>query len=352
MRTYKNNMSRQPAGPTQLASSPFSLVNEAAIAARHWGGLEACAAAIDIDSGFLQRNPLGRPTPGDQFAGRAQQKYCGEVQTARCLPPSQASIFSSGSFCRYNGDLQILSNQSGRHLNPGRKNQSMKIRPQEFSGSGRPLTHADAVSGLTRTFGEQVQETLKKLISEGLQLDNTFFSLISSKIEEELSDDQKIRIALKILKTKLRKMKRKSRKVRGTEEKENCRDSTSEQSLDASPKQSGQDPSIPVRPAPDRPAALADLSSPSTALHFLLSMLTRRAERVTVGGGPESYKTAAALCDGKSGQEQPLPTVCADRQDFIRVSRYLNESCDNYAFKQARACPRYAHVAVALSNPV
>lgn len=360
MRTFKNNMSRQHAGPRQIANSPYSFVNEAAVAVRHWAGPEACAAAMDIDSSYIMRSPLDRPALGPFFASKAQQKYCGDEQAPRGLLFSQDSNIASGSFHRYNREAQILSVQPGRYNTSGRKIRSSKVRPQEFSESARPPTHADAVSSLVRGFGEQVQETLNKLSSEGLSLDDSFFSLVGSKIEEELAAEQKIRIALKILKTKLRKMKRKSRKVRSGDDKEVCRDSTSEQSLDTTPQQSGLQASTDVRSALDKPVPPADFCSPETALRFLLSKLAGKAVQVSAAGGHESPsprvtdgegRQAGRPSDGKPGSEQSSPTVCADRRYFTRVSKFLDERSDNYAFKRSRACLRYAHLACVSASP-
>lgn len=362
MRTFKNNMSRQLAGPHQIANSPHSFVNDAVVAVRHWAGPEACAAAMDIDSSYAKRSPLDPSALGDFFASRAQQLNCGEGQVRRDLPFSRASNTTPGSFYRYNGESQLLSTQPGRHNNSGRKIRSSKVRPQEFSECARPSTHADVVGGLVHGFGEQVQETLNKLSSEGLSLDDSFFSLVGSKIEEELVAEQKVRIALKILKTKLRKMKRKSRKVRSSEDKEVCRDSTSEQSLETTPKQSGQQASIDVRSALDKPVPPADLSSPETALRFLLSKLAGSTAQVAAAGGHGSPSPRATDGEGrqptqaeprgcKSGTEQSSPTICADRQHFTQVSKFLDERSDNYAFKRSRACLRYAHAARVSASP-
>ena len=363
MRTYKNNMSRQPAGPFQLASPPCRFVSDAADAERHWAGLEACAAAMDIDSGYFeQRSSLHDSAHGDFFARRAQQKYCGEGRASFGLPISQDSIYSSGSFYRYNGDYQIQSIEPGRLLNPGKKNRSSKVKPQEFPQRGLTPPHADVAGALALSFGEQVQETLNKLTSEGLELDDSFFSLISIKIEEELGDEQKIRIALKILKTKLRKMKRKSRKVRNSEEKEALKESTSEQSLDATPKQSGHEASKDVRPAPDKPVPSADLSSPETALRFLLCKLTRKPAQVPAAGGLGSPTSKASSGEGKqptavgqreaeSRADQSMPSICAPRQYFTHVSKYLDERGENYAFKRSPANRRYPNVACASDCP-
>ena len=67
---------------------------------------------------------------------------------------------------------------------------------------------------------ERLLEVLKKLEKMGIKIDKAFFVSIKSKIDPRTPDHELLRVGLKIVKTKLRKIKRRDRKKNGKKGKE------------------------------------------------------------------------------------------------------------------------------------